>query len=416
MATGRAAISSPAPFSLIAEALRSWLRGHRPVTVPAPFGHGLHLVLPEWEAPAAGATCPAASCGCWRSRARRCAIAAAGQVGSGSSLGALLVLDDLHAADPDSLETIRYVASARVDGLAIVAALRPGESALADELVRALRGDDATTVVELEPLGHRDVGDLVTHLLDAVPPAELVADVLARTDGVPLFVEEVVDAHLRARSVVIEAGSAYWRGGRVVMPRSVRGLVTGRLERLPPQCRDVLLASGRSPAGRPPGDSVLGRWRPLDDATVGEALRLGVEAGLLATSGGVHRVPARHHPRGRHRRRGAAARRPRMHRRAADALAAEPDHAGQRRAAHLAAAGDGDDAAGLFAAARAANSRPTPCSAPSSLARRGVDLARTAGIRATAADTLAAVLVAQGRWAEALEIDETTVPRARRLG
>ena len=97
-----------------------------------------------------------------------------------ASRGALLVLDDLHAADPDSLEAIRYVASARVDGLAVVAALRPAESAVADEVVRALRGDDAAAVIELEPLGQRAVGDLVTHLLDAAPPAELVAGVLAQ--------------------------------------------------------------------------------------------------------------------------------------------------------------------------------------------------------------------------------------------
>src|SRR5258708_24796325 len=51
VAAGRAAISAPAPFSLIAEALRSWLRAHPMAPMRSPFDHGLRLVLPEWEAP-----------------------------------------------------------------------------------------------------------------------------------------------------------------------------------------------------------------------------------------------------------------------------------------------------------------------------------------------------------------------------
>ena len=227
----------------------------------APFGHGLRLVLPEWEAGRGQRpvqrTAAVAGAGGHGAAAKRCRPG-----GPGRASGALLVLDDLHAADPDSVETIRYVASARVDGLAIVAALRPGESALADELVRALRGDNATTVVELEPLGHREVSDLVTHLLDAVPPAELVADVLTRTDGVPLFVEEVVDAHLRARSVVVEAGSAYWRGGGVLMPRSVRGMVTGQAGAAAPAVPGRAARARRGRPGLTARRCVLCRWRP----------------------------------------------------------------------------------------------------------------------------------------------------------
>src|SRR5215475_15596061 len=51
VAPGRAAISAPAPFSLVAEALRSWLRAHpRPPTRSA-FDRGLRMILPEWESP-----------------------------------------------------------------------------------------------------------------------------------------------------------------------------------------------------------------------------------------------------------------------------------------------------------------------------------------------------------------------------
>ena len=62
VAAGRAAISAPAPFSLVAEALRSWLRGRALPPVPPPFDHGLRLILPEVVAAGARAISPEGSC------------------------------------------------------------------------------------------------------------------------------------------------------------------------------------------------------------------------------------------------------------------------------------------------------------------------------------------------------------------
>jgi DNA-binding CsgD family transcriptional regulator len=401
LAAGRAPISAPAPFSLISEALRSWLRGHPLPPTGSPFDHGLRLILPEWETPTGGTG--DLDAGQLRLLALEGTVRVLREIAS-PGRGALLVLDDLHAADPDSLEAVRYVASAGVEGLAIIGALRPGESALADELVRTLRGSEATTVIELEPLPQRAVGDLVANLLDAAAPAELVADVLSRTDGVPLFVEEVVDAHLRAGSVVVEAGAARWRGGPVVMPRSVRGMVEARLERLPPPLADVLLAL--AVAGPPDPAGLIAAVAAVDEATVAEAFRRGLDVGLLATSAGV--IGFRHDI---IREAVLDAAVPQlvsaMHRRAAAALADEPALA--RRAAHLAAAGDRDEAAGLFAAAAQAERAAHALLSAERLARRAAELARTAATRAAAADALAAVFAAQGRWAEALETDEATV-------
>ena len=401
VAAGRAAISAPAPFSLVAEALRSWLRGHPHPPMGSAFDRGLRLILPEWEVPSGGEA--GLDGGQLRLLAMEAAVRLLRDV-AGPGPGMVLLLDDLHAADPDSLETIRYLAAARIGGLAIMAALRPAESAVADELVRALRGDDVATVVELEPLGLRATGDLVRHLLAAAPPGELVADVLARTDGVPLLVEEVVDAHLRGGSVVVEGGQARWRGGPLALPRSVRGMVAARLDQLPRPGQDALLALAVIGVPEPAG--LLPAVAGTEERAVAEALRGGVDAGLLTTSAGV--IGFRH----------AIIREAildtavpqivtAMHRRAADALDGGP--AATRRAAHLAAAGDGDAAAGLFAAAAAGELAAHALLGAESLARRAAGLAVAPATRAEAADALAAVLAAQGRWAEALDIDEATV-------
>jgi DNA-binding NarL/FixJ family response regulator len=399
VAAGRAGISTPSPFALISEALRSRLRGH-PVTLPpSPFDLGVRMILPEWGCADQDSDLAA---GQLRLLALEGTVRLLREVADRSG-GVVLVLDDVHAADPDSVEVVRYVASADIDGLAIVAAMRPGESRHADELARGLRGREAH-VIELDALPHRAVTDLVTHLLDAVPPTELITDVLTRTEGLPLFVEEVVAAHLRAGSVILTGGSAHWRGGTVAMPRSVRGMVEEKLGALLHPVSDVLLAVAVIGPSEP--TAIIAAVAGTDEEAVPAALRRGVDVGVLATSSGTvrfrhdlireavldiavpHVVVA-------------------MHRRAADALMGEQAQA--RRAEHMAAAGSEDEAADLFAGAAIRELDSHALLDAERLARRAVALARSARVRAAGADALAAVLAAQGRWTEALEIDEETV-------
>ena len=411
VAAGRAPITGPAPFSIIAQALRSWSRGHPLTPTGSPFDQGLRLVLPEWETPDGGAADLTAA------QLRLLALEGIGLVLRQivqAGHGALLALDDLHAADPDSLEVIRYVSAAALDGLAIVGALRGGESPLADELVRTVRNDTAAAVIELDPLGRRAVGELVTSLLGAAAPDELVADVAARTDGVPLLVEEVVDAHVRTGSVDVTGGAARWRGGTVLVPRSVRGTVEARLEPLLGPQRDVLVAG--AVLGQFDAAGVLAAVARCDQETVHDALSRGVDVGLLATRAGL--IGFRHDL---IREAVLDAAVPhlviQMHRRAAAALPV--DAAGARRAAHLAAAGDDDEAAEAFAAAALTELRAHALLGAERLARQAVGLARVSATRARGADALAAVLAARGRWAEALAVDELTAAesgeRAERL-
>ena len=401
VATGRSPVSAAAPFSVITEALRSWSRGHPLTPTRSPFDQGLRLVLPEWQAPAGTAADLTAA------QLRLLALEGVGLVLRQiveAGRGALLVLDDLHAADPDSLEVVRYVSAAAIEGLAIIVALRPGESPLAGELARSLRGDPASTLVELDPLDLRAVGELIADLLGAAVPAELIADVAARTDGVPLLVEEVVDAYLRAGSVEVKAGQAHWRGGVTLVPRSVRGMVEARLAQLPGALADVLVA-GAVLGGFEPTE-LLAAVARCDEDVAGRALSRGVNVGLLTTRAGT--IGFRHdiireavldiampHVVAQ------------MHRRAAAALPAGT--ADGRRAAHLAAAGEHDEAAGVFAAASIEELDAHALLGAERLARQAGRHARSAPTRTAAADALAAVLAAQGRWSEALAVDQATV-------
>jgi hypothetical protein len=138
-------------------------------------------------------------------------------------------------------------------------------------------------------------------------------------------------------------------------------------------------------------------------------LRLGIAAGLLTTTAGSIRY---RHDLIREAVLDAAI--PHaiaaMHRRAAAALGGEDVLA--RRAEHLASAGDGEEAAVLFAAAAIRELDAHALLDAEHLARRSLEVARYKESTAAGADALAAVLAAQGRWAEALEIDESTVRAA----
>ena len=174
--TGRAPITTPVAFSVVAEALRSWLRGHPPPVTASPFDRGLGLVLPEWPRPSDGADL---------SPAQLRLLALEGIVGvvrhiAEANKGAMVLLDDLHAADPESLEAVRYLASAAVEGIAVIGALRSNEVALADDLVRSLHLDGVAEVIDVSALGERGVGELVAALLDADPPHGLVAEIVGR--------------------------------------------------------------------------------------------------------------------------------------------------------------------------------------------------------------------------------------------
>jgi DNA-binding CsgD family transcriptional regulator/tetratricopeptide (TPR) repeat protein len=427
VAAGRAPITEPAPFSLVAEAVRGLLRDREPVRLGHPFDAGLRLILPEW-----GPASTQLDGGQLRLLAFEGITRLLRRV-SDEQGGLLLALDDLHAADPDSLEALRYAVSASVGGLVVIAAYRPGESAVADELARVLTGtpwgaaSGAAMRLELTALPLVAVGDLIRSLLGAVPAHELVSDVLSRTDGVPLLVEEVVAAHLRAGSVLFDGAAARWRwpeGAGAPVPRSVRGMVESRLALLPGPIREVLTASAVAGLSAADPAGLLAAVAGVDDATVAEALRRGVDAGLLRTQAGA--IGFRHQIIGEAVLEAAV---PQvvlaMHRRSAAALG---DGFAARRAAHLAAAGELDEAARLYADAAVSELGTAALLGAERLATRAVEIA-TAGVpgrmpaagvgvpagavraetRAAAADALAAVLTAQGRWAEALTIDAATV-------
>lgn len=149
----------------------------------------------------------------------------------------VVFLDDLHWADPASLELFHYVARglAELKALLLATCTSP-QLNLARGLRPMLQSLQRAGLAEEMPVSRlvaQDIASMARGLLgDELPPTLL--DLLnARTGGTPLYVEALVHAFIDAGQLVRKTGR--WElepGAADVLPASVRELVAQTLERL----------------------------------------------------------------------------------------------------------------------------------------------------------------------------------------
>jgi hypothetical protein len=148
----------------------------------------------------------------------------------------VLVLDDLHWADPPSVRLLEFLAPALADtAVLVVGTYRDSEIAGPSDLASVL--PDLVRhgrQLALPPLGRADLGAFVVDLAGG-PVADPVLDRLHDlTAGNPLFTREVVS--------LLDAQGALSLPdvGALPVPESVRATLARRLDTVSPECRDVL--------------------------------------------------------------------------------------------------------------------------------------------------------------------------------
>ena len=152
----------------------------------------------------------------------------------------VVVLDDLHWAEPGLLDLVEHVADyGRGAPILLVAMARP--EFLEDRPGWAGGKLNATTML-LEPLGDAEATQLLTTLAGPTVLPEAAARRISRAaDGNPLFLEELLAA-------LVEEGRLRRQDGRWVaddlgdlrLPPSIQALLTARLDRLEDAERAVL--------------------------------------------------------------------------------------------------------------------------------------------------------------------------------
>lgn len=159
------------------------------------------------------------------------------------SAGALLVLDDLQWADPETLTVLEYLA----DNLAgepvlCLATVRDSEPSAGLALARGLSARKAADLITVPRLGDAEVRTMAAECLGTDDLPEAVGRLLGQSDGLPFAVEELLAA--AAASGVSggpeageSAGGPDLAGG---VPVSIGVSVTRRLAASGPAVADVL--------------------------------------------------------------------------------------------------------------------------------------------------------------------------------
>ena len=178
-----------------------------------------------------------------------------------------LVLEDIHWADRSTraflvflarslwTERVLVIATYRSDELHRRHPLRP--------LLAELERDTRSRRIELARLSREELGDLLADILGGAADAELLERLYTRSEGNPLFTEELLAARLDGR------------GG---LPSTLRDALMVRIERLSQPAQEVLRVLS---AGRVLAHAVLAEASGLDAAEVRAALREAAESNVI---------------------------------------------------------------------------------------------------------------------------------------
>ena len=179
----------------------------------------------------------------------------------------VLALEDLHWADPTTLDVLRSIAER--GALAPLFAIATTRTEFRPPW--GMRSHHST--ISLAPLDRRQVREMVGELAARhALPDDVIDGVTERTGGVPLFVEEVT-------RLLLEGGA---QGGIQAIPPTLQQSLTARLDRLGP-AREV--AQIGAVIGRDFSYALLSAVAGMSDAALQPALERLAEADILLVEG-----------------------------------------------------------------------------------------------------------------------------------
>ncbi|MBN1888059.1 MAG: AAA family ATPase, partial [Thermoflexales bacterium] len=158
----------------------------------------------------------------------------------------VLVCEDLHWADPTSLELLEQVLSLLdMTGLLIIGVMRPEQEHGCWHFKQAAAGCEHSLDLPISPLSLDQSETLVSNLLrvQALPPA-LCQRILKHAEGNPFFVEEIIRSLMDSGAIVYEPASRRWKATRrvdeIVIPDTLQGVLAARIDRLQGETKRIL--------------------------------------------------------------------------------------------------------------------------------------------------------------------------------
>src|SRR5918994_1690651 len=273
--------TAPVAYRPLSEALRALVRAGRAPSRRdlAPFDQFLGALMPEWSGPDAG---PLEHSVLTIAEAVLRFLHAAAK-GEAKRPGCLLVLEDLHWADDETLAVVEYFAdNVAGERLLIAASWRTDEPSDRAESLRRLIDSRTVWSVALNRLDAAAVAAMVASWLDPPSVGDDVLALVAPADGVPFLIEEVLATALASGRLAVDRGRWTVDGSAPVMPPTFVEDVALRLRQAGPDGRAVLIAGAL--LGRRFEWHLVPRVAALDD----DRAFAGLRAAALAFDAGDH--------------------------------------------------------------------------------------------------------------------------------
>jgi len=191
----------------------------------------------------------------------------------------LLVFEDLHWIDPTSLELLDTLLDTVADqNILILGTARPS-------FEYGFGGHPIVTRFSLNRLGKEQISAIATRLAgDMALPEQVVDIIVSRTDGVPLFVEELTKTILEGEVLKEDDGRLVLNGllDEIAIPSTLHDSLMARLDRLQP-IKEV--AQTAACIGRGFEHRLLARISPLSKPALAAALDELIKAELIYRRG-----------------------------------------------------------------------------------------------------------------------------------
>ena len=190
----------------------------------------------------------------------------------------LMIFEDVHWCDPTSLEVLgRTVDRLKTLGVLLIVTYRP-------EFEPPWIGRPYVTALSLNRLGEREITALIERVAgNHALPDTIRQDIIERTDGIPLFVEEMTKAVLEAENEEeARKTTAAVPSSTPAVPASLHASLMARLDRLGP-AKEV--AQIGAVIGREFSHAVLAAIASKPQEELRSALERLIEAGLLFRHG-----------------------------------------------------------------------------------------------------------------------------------
>ena len=198
--------------------------------------------------------------------------------GLASQQPVLMIFEDAHWIDPTSLEALnRTVDRIKTLPALLIVTFRP-------EFNAPWVGQSHVTSLTLNRLGERDAASIIERLVgNKELPADVMAEIVERTDGIPLFVEEMTKAVLEAESEgEARRIAAAVPSPALAVPASLHASLMARLDRLGPAKEVAQIGAA---IGREFSHALLAAVVRKPEAELNSALDRLIEAGLLFRQG-----------------------------------------------------------------------------------------------------------------------------------